>query len=364
MALGSESPTSPVATIQQKLDALGLEAVFITKLLDIRWATGFTGSNALLVVTKTDAHFVTDKRYGAQARHQVIGATVHVPGYALVKHVAENGLLAGWTRVGYQADEMTAAAHAKLAEEHPDIAWQPVEGFLKHEVARKQAREVSHIRAAQRITEQVFEEVCALIRPGMTERDVAAEIIYRHLKHGAERQAFEPIVASGPNSALPHAHPSARVLREGDLVVLDFGCIVNGYASDMTRTVALGEVSAEARRVYEVVLEANKAAIDAAMPGMTSKALDAVARDHIDAAGYGEAFGHSLGHGVGLDVHEWPPVSFRSEDELPEDCVVTIEPGIYLEGRFGVRIEDMIWLRADGAQNLTSARKALRVIPV
>jgi len=353
-----------MATIQEKLDTLGLEAILITKLLDIRWATGFTGSNALLVVTASDAHFVTDKRYGTQAQRQVAGATVHVPGYALVKHVAESGLLAGKKRVGYQADVMTAAAHAKLAEDHEGIVWEPVEGFLKHDVARKSPQEVQHIQAAQHITERVFEEVCQLIRPGLTEREVAAEIIYRHLRHGAERQAFEPIVASGPNSALPHAHPSGRILQQGDIIVLDFGCVVNGYASDMTRTVALGDVSPEARLVYDVVLEANEAAIAAAVPGMTSKALDAVARDYIDASGYGEAFGHSLGHGVGLDVHEWPPVSFRSDEALPEDCVVTIEPGIYLEGKFGVRIEDMIWLRAGGAENLTSTPKALRIISV
>ncbi|MEM6646760.1 MAG: Xaa-Pro peptidase family protein [Bacteroidota bacterium] len=354
----------PIARIQQKLGALALDAVLITRLLDIRWATGFTGSNALLVVTKGAAHFVTDRRYGAQARRQVTGAAIHVPGYALVKHVAESEVLAACKRVGFQADEMTAAAHAKLAEQFEAIAWEPVEGFLKHDVARKSEDEVAHIRTAQCITEAVFAEACALLRPGITERDIAAEIIYRHLKHGAERQAFEPIVASGPNSALPHARPSDRVLKAGDVVVLDFGCVVNGYASDMTRTVVLGEASAEVERVYRTVLEANKAAIVAALPGMTSKVLDAVARDHIATAGYSEAFGHSLGHGVGLDVHEWPPVSFRSEEELPENCVVTIEPGIYLEGQFGVRIEDMIWLKASGAENLTSTPKSLRVLPV
>ncbi|GAB5521162.1 MAG: aminopeptidase P family protein [Rhodothermales bacterium] len=353
-----------VIAIQNKLTEVDLDGMLLTRLLDIRWATGFTGSNALLVVLPHEAHFITDKRYATQAHQQVSGAVVHVPGYALVNHVDEAKLLAGCQRVGFQSDVMTAAALHQLHERFPDVEWVPVEGFLTHEVAQKTPEQVGHIRSAQAITERVFDEVTALIRPGLTEREVAAEIVYRHLKYGAERQAFEPIVASGPNGALPHARPTDRVLQAGELIVLDFGCVVNGYASDMTRTVALGDVSAEAQEVYHTVLEAQEAAIAAALPGMTSKALDAVARDRIEAAGYGEAFGHSLGHGVGLDVHEWPPVSFRSENELPADCVVTIEPGIYLEGQFGVRIEDMIWLRAPEAVNLTKTPKALLNLPV
>jgi len=207
-----------------------------------------------------------------------------------------------------------------------------------------------------------FSASLSAIRPGTTEREVAALISSRGRDVGVEGLAFEPIVAGGPNAALPHARPSERRFEYGDLIILDFGYRIDGYCSDMTRTVALGEPGPEARRAYDTVLRARNAAIDTVRVGAAARDVDAAARSVIAKGGLGQAFTHSTGHGVGLDVHEWPRLSEQSSDVLPPDCVVTVEPGVYLEGRFGVRIEDMVVARESGCQNLTEAESELIVL--
>lgn len=339
--------------------AAGADAVLLTALPDIRWATGFTGSNAVLLVLEDAAHFVTDGRYLAQAELEVRGAQVHVPGYQIVEHAASL-LPEAPVRLGRQADELTLAASRNLeAQFSASVTWVDLEGFTTALRARKAEEEVAAIRRAQAITDAVFAEITELIHAGMTEREIGAEIVYRHLRRGASKMSFDPIVASGPNSALPHARPTDRLIQAGDMVVLDFGCVVDGYASDMTRTIAIGQVEPEARSVYEVVLAAQEAALRTARAGLTTAELDAAARDVISAAGYGEAFSHSLGHGIGLVTHEWPRLSQQTQDVLPAGCAVTIEPGIYLPGRFGVRIEDLIVLTETGSLNLTATPKTL-----
>jgi Xaa-Pro aminopeptidase len=242
------------------------------------------------------------------------------------------------------------------------IRFQPVNKFLVEAVATKSDDEIERIRAAQVITDSVFVDLLSMIKPGVSELDLSAEIVYQHLKRGCEWLAFEPIVASGARGALPHARPSAKAIEPGDMVVIDMGGVKDGYASDMTRTVAVGEPGDEARKVYQTVRDAQEAAIEAAHSGMTGCELDAVARGVIDAAGYGEAFSHSLGHGIGLQTHEWPTLSKRTEDVLPVGAAVTIEPGIYLAGKFGVRIEDIVVLGEDGCSNLTGSPKELLVL--
>ncbi len=338
------------------------DAALVTFLPDVRWACGFTGSSGILLVLPEAAHFITDGRYRTQAAAEVRGATVHVPGYDLFGSIAAEGLFGGAKTTLLQSEHVTLAEMNRLEELFPEMTWRPMERMLAAFVAEKEPEEIARIRRAQRITDEVFAEILGVIRPGMTEREVAAEIVYGHLRRGAERMAFDPIVAAGPNGALPHARPSDRKLGVGDLVVLDFGGVRDGYASDMTRTVAVGEPGGEARKVYDVVREAQTRALEAARAGMPSNALDAVAREVIAAAGYGDFFTHSLGHGIGLQTHEWPSVSFRTDEPLPENAAVTIEPGIYLPGRFGVRIEDIVVLHADGCENLTGAPKDLIVL--
>lgn len=349
--------------VRRRLADLDADALLLTSLPDVRWACGFTGSNGLLVVGPDSAHFVTDGRYTDQAQAEVEGASVHVVENGLDSGISEEGLFDGVSSVAFQADSVSVARRDALAEEHESVQWIPVTQVLTRLLASKEEGEVDRIRSAQSITEAVFDEVVDLIEPGMTEREIAAEIVYRHLSRGADSMSFDPIVASGPNAARPHARPTDRTLCEGELVVIDMGGITNGYASDMTRTVALGKPSSAAREGYEAVLRAQTAALDAAQSGMTGEELDAVARSVLDEAGLESFFTHGLGHGIGLQVHEWPRVSHTSDAELPEGACVTIEPGVYVpDESYGVRIEDIVVLRDGDSENLTQSRKDLLVL--
>ncbi len=359
------------AALERRAADLGADGLLLSHLPDVRWATGFTGSNALVVVHASPAGggalvLLTDGRYAAQAAAEAPGVDVRVPGVDLAGALAACGI--DGCRIAVQADRLTAAALADLRVRHASTDWSEQTAVLDALVAVKTPAEVARIEAAQRITEAVFDEICEVVTDArargeaLTERDLGARIVYGHLRRGCERMAFDPIVASGPNGALPHARPTDRVLREGDLVVIDMGGVVDGYASDMTRTVAIGEPGDEARRVYGAVLAAHVAAVDAAAPGLYTDALDEVARNVLREAGLGEAFAHGLGHGVGLQTHEWPRVSYARHDVLPDGCVVTIEPGAYLPGHFGVRIEDMVVLCGTGARRLTRTPRALRVL--
>lgn len=340
----------------------GAEAALVSFLPDIRWAVGFSGSNGLLLVTPEAAHVLTDGRYREQAAREVRGATLHVPGYDLMEHVAREGLLGASARVLFQSDHLSVAELARLRELLPGAELIPASNLLVELVAAKTEGEIEAIRRAQALTEEVFDAILPLVQPGVSERDLAAEIVYQHLKGGAEAMAFEPIVASGLNGALPHARPTGRTLRQGDLVVIDMGCYLEGYASDMTRTVAVGEPEAEARRIYEIVREAQARGIEAVAAGASGRAVDRAAREVIEAAGLGAYFSHGLGHGVGLQVHEWPRLSYHVDHTLPEGAVVTVEPGVYLPERFGVRIEDLVVAREGGPEVLTRTPKSLLVL--
>ncbi|HET6567790.1 MAG TPA: aminopeptidase P family protein [Rhodothermales bacterium] len=351
-------------SIRQVASTKGVDAVLISFLPDVRWACGFTGSNGLLLVLPSTVHFVTDGRYRTQACQEIHDAEIDVdvaPGN-LYDRILERGLLEGADSVLVQADHLSMAEFESLRVRWPDHSWVAVAGLLAQYVAAKTPDEVEHIQRAQQLTEQVFESILGVIRPGTTEREIAAEIVYRHLKGGAQSMSFEPIVASGPNGALPHARPTDREIRTGDLVVLDVGCYLDGYASDMTRTIAVGDPGSEARKVYQTVLEAQQAALSVARAGIPATDLDGAARSVIGDAGYGEYFSHSLGHGVGLQVHEWPRIAQSADYPLPLYAAVTIEPGIYIPREYGVRIEDIVVLQEDGCRNLTSAPKDLIIL--
>jgi len=351
-----------LSIVRTHLQQHGADAAVLTFLPHIRWACGFTGSNGLLIVGTDEAHFLSDGRYEPQAHREVKGPSIHIAQEGLLSHAAEQTLLDAAQTVLFQSDHVTVTKRESLGKHFPSVTWTPVTGLLDASVAAKDLYEVEHVRAAQAVTDDVFEHVCDVIEPGMTERALAAEIVYQHLRRGAERMAFDPIVASGPNGSLPHARPSNRKLQRGDLVVIDMGGVVDGYASDMTRTVAIGQPAEAARSHYEAVLNAQRRAIEAAHAGMTGTALDAVARTALEEAGIGEYFTHSLGHGIGLQTHEWPRLSQRVEHVLPEGATVTIEPGVYIPERYGIRIEDIVVLKAEGCENLTTASKELLVL--
>lgn len=355
---------SYINKIQEQLIEAKATAALISSLNDIRWACGFTGSNGLLVVTSNSASLITDGRYTTQSKEETDDVDIYIADGPLIDCIKNEKLFPSNGAIILQADHVTIAQHTKLVVHFGERDWLPKVMWLSRNVAAKAPWEIDNIKKAQQITDDVFNGLLEFIQVGQTEQEIAAEIVYQHMIRGASRMSFDPIVASGPNGALPHARPSSRVLQAGDLVVLDFGCFVNGYASDMTRTIAIGKPTAKAVEVYNTVLEAQQNAISTASASLTAKELDATARSVITNAGYGEYFTHSLGHGVGLDIHEWPRISWQSEDQLVENAVVTIEPGVYLPNNLGVRIEDMVVLKQDGCDVLTKSSKELFVLGV
>jgi len=351
-----------VARLRALLRKQQLDALIVTSLTHLQYLLGFTGTHGIGVFGRRTAAFITDSRYQAQGARQVRDARRFITQHPLLEALAEHRCLTKVTTVGFESHHLTFQQYRVLRRTFPRITFIPTTNLCEQLMYVKDAAELSALRAAMRITDEVFDEIITLIRPGMREKDVAAEISYRHRRHGADGDAFEPIVASGERGSLPHARAGDRVLRNGELVTLDFGCTVKGYHSDLTRTIALGRTTKRAREVYRVVRDAQAAALAAARGGMPARELDAVARTVITDAGYGEAFIHSLGHGLGMNIHERPRVSALSKDTLLPGTVVTVEPGIYLPGWGGVRIEDDILLTATGCTVLTAAPRDLLVL--
>lgn len=344
------------------LEKYGVDAAFLTHMPTVRWASGFTGSNAVILVRQGDLHFLSDMRYAEQARKEVSDAKVHTTSGDIYGYVQERGLLDRARTVLIQTDHIAVSTYWFWQSLWPHVKWVPGELLLAREMATKTDEEIALMRRAQLVTDAALENVIRCIRPGMTEQDLAAEIVYQTLCRGAERMSFNPIVSSGYRGSLPHARPSSKALDKGELLVLDFGCVVDGYVSDLTRTLAIGEPGSEARAAYDVVLEAQKRAMDAVRPGILCRQLDAVARNYIEESGYGGMFVHSLGHGIGTEVHEWPRLSHWSDAALPENATVTLEPGIYVPDRFGIRIEDTVVVTRDGARRLGKSSQTLKVV--
>ncbi|MCP9954961.1 aminopeptidase P family protein [Actinomadura madurae] len=336
-------------------------ALLVTRLVNVRYLTGLDSSRAaLLVPAGGDAVLATDGRYAGMAAEVCPELPIIVDrqvAHVLLKRAAEDG----HGRVGFEAHDMTVEQHAGLAAD-AEGELVPL-GHLVEELRRvKDEEEIALLREACAITDRAFAAVLSEIRAGVTERAVAVALERAMVDLGAERPAFESIIASGPNGAVPHHHPGGRELERGDLVTLDFGALYGGYHADMTRTVAIGEPADWQRDLYDLVHRAQRAALDAAVPGAETKAVDAAARDVIAAAGHGDAFPHGLGHGVGLEIHEAPLMGYDKTGKLVDRVPITAEPGVYLAGRGGVRIEDTLVVRAGGPELLTTTTKDLLVL--
>jgi len=349
-----------VQRLREILRGKNLDSILIGSRANVRYTTGFTGDYGFAAVGLLEPHFFTSPLYSEHARCTVGEpfSVVEVES-GVFRAMAELGKAFWGRRVGYEADVVTCSAFEKLKAAFGGVELVPTTGIVEELRSVKNPGEISSISGAQRIAEEVLEEVLELLKEGVRERELALEIDYRFRKKGGERPAFDTIAAFGENSSKPHALPADRRLRRGDIVLIDMGTVVDGYASDMTRTFVFGRADAETRKVYSTVLDAQEAALEGIRAGVSCAEADALARRVIERAGYGERFVHSLGHGVGLEVHEIPRLSKDSDVTLKENMVVTVEPGIYIPGWGGVRIEDMVVVGGDGCGNLTRAPKTL-----
>ncbi len=352
---------SRVERLRDELDGAGCDGVLITRLVNVRYLTGFTGSAALLLVTPERALFVSDGRYRDQATEEMGASGVEVDIEILnlgQKEVVVDGAT-GVARLGLEADHVTWAQQRKYAGEwFPETELVATEGLVDRLRLVKDPGEVARIEAACATADAALAGVRHRLVEGPTEEEFGLELDTEIRRLGAEGNSFETIVASGPNSAKPHARPGSRRIQEGDLVVLDFGAVVEGYCSDMTRTFAIGEISPTQQRMLDVVAASQAAGVEAVAAGVEAKAVDLASRGVIDEAGWADAFLHSTGHGVGLEIHENPRVAQTSEDTLGTDYIVTVEPGVYLPEHGGVRIEDTVVVTEDGCRVLTRAPKS------
>lgn len=356
---------SHLSDFRAALSSQGFQAAFLTSGESVSYLSGFTGyGDAWAFVTDTNAFLITDSRYSLQAERECPGWSLRICGgdrqFLLASLLQEEGV----SQVAFEWDRLSYREFHKLRawmglEEGQCAAVDEVLTTLRR---RKDAAELDLIRKSCQIACWAYEELLPKLCPGISEQDVAAELEFLLRKGGASKTSFDTIVASGWRGAMPHGTASEKLLEAGDGITLDFGCVFHGYCSDMTRTVFLGEPSDEMRRIYEVVLAAQEQAIAGYEPGMCGADLDALARRLIAEAGYGDSFGHSLGHGVGLEVHEGPTVSPRSTMLLEDGMVFSIEPGIYVPGVGGVRIEDLVLLQDGRLEILTPVSKALRIL--
>lgn len=350
-----------VDNVREKLDDYGVDALLVTNMYNVRYLANFTGSTGLVVVTKQKSYFVTDFRYTEQAAEQAKDFEIIKNEGSIYEEVAKIVEKDGINTLGFEETNITYATYTQI-NKLINCELKPITGLIEKIREVKTEEEIEIIQEAVNIVEKAYDYILGYVKPGITEIEVANELDFYMRNLGATGVSFDTIVASGVRSAMPHGVASDKVIEEGDMVTIDFGCYYKGYTSDMTRTFAVGDPGEELKKIYEIVFEANKKVTEAAKPGMTGAELDAIARDYITEQGYGDAFGHTTGHGIGLEVHEGPAISFRNEEELVVNNVITNEPGIYIPGLGGVRIEDDLVITENGNLNLMTSSKELVII--
>ena len=348
---------------QSLLETGEVDALLLTSVYNRLYAAQYRVAEGVAVVTREGAYYFTDSRYIEAAEKNLKGFTVRMthPGSSEIERI--NEVIGEHTikKLGFEENDMTYGDYLRYNEAlHAVLV--PMQAKIDAFRATKEPWEIELMRKAQAITDQTFSELCKIIQAGMTEKELEAELLYRLYKHGAEGPSFDPIVVSGPNTSLPHGVPGERKLEFGDFITMDFGCIYGGYCSDMTRTVALGFVSEEMDKVYKTVLKAQLAGIAATKAGVAGRDIDGAARKVIAEAGSGAYFGHGYGHSLGILIHEAPNANTRNDQPMPAGAVVSAEPGIYLPGKFGVRIEDVTVITETGCEDLTKSPKKLIIL--
>ncbi len=350
--------------LKAELKRSGPDALMITGDTARLWATGFGSTAGIVLVTGNDAYFLTDSRYYEAAQNAVKDAEVRLIARGsdfygeINKAIAEHGVKI----LGFEEDSVAFSSYKRFSEKI-EAKLKPAGKIISLLRASKSRAELEKMKEVQRIAEKSYRETLPLITRGMTEKEIASELICRMLRNGADDKSFDPIVVSGPRSSMPHGVPEDRPIDNGFLT-MDFGAKKNGWCSDTTRTVCISDPTEEMINVYETVLKAQKAGIEAARAGVTGSEVDGAARRIIEDAGYGQYFGHAFGHGLGVDVHEAPAVSPSSSEPLPEGAVISAEPGVYIPGKFGVRIEDILYLTRDGCENITNLPKNLEILHI
>ncbi len=351
-----------IERLRKRLHQLELDAFLVSSITNIRYLFGFTGSNAIALITSGPSYFITDRRYGQQSEQEVQKAEIIISKSDLFSELRKIPGVNGFGRVGIEASHMCVQDFSCLRRTLSGPKVIASERIVERFASVKDAAEIENIQRAARICCSVYNSLLTVIKPGVTELDISAEISYRTKRAGSERDPFEPIVASGVRSALPHGISSSKKIEPGDLIIVDFGATVNGYAADFTRTLVAGEPTSQQSEMAAVVTQSLELAEQSALPGLTGMQLDAIARNHIAGTAYKDCFQHSLGHGLGLSVHELPRIGEKSKDPLQAGNVITLEPGIYLPEVGGIRIEDDFVITKSGAENLTPEPRALSII--
>lgn len=347
--------------LKQVLSQQGLDGILITNLTNIRYICGFTGSAASCLVTPKGQYFITDGRYIEQSKNQVKGFDRFIGMNSHLTQVKDNKLNPNGLKLAFEGDHMSYAQYKNMKNIFPNTLWENTSMILEDLASVKDNFELDCIRTAVEITDTVYEEILPMLRPGYTEKQVANEMVAKYREY-AEGEAYSPIVATGPNGALPHAIPTDREFQKGDFIVIDAAAKYGGYHADMTRTPVVGKATDKHNEIYGIVKEAQKRGCDTAKSGVLCKDVDSATRDYIHEMGYGEYYTHGTGHGLGLEIHTSPRFSPQSEQILEKNNVMTIEPGIYLAGWGGVRIEDDVIIEEDGCKILNKTTKDLVVL--
>ncbi|WP_433958742.1 M24 family metallopeptidase [Cytobacillus horneckiae] len=350
-----------IQKLRATFEKLGIDGFLVTSSYNRRYLSNFTGSAGVVLISNDKALFITDFRYTEQAGKQCQGYEVVQHTGSIPEKLASLVQQLGIKKLGFEQDHVTYSSYQTF-DKAIDAELVPISGEIEKLRLIKDESEIKILKGAANIADAAFTHILNFIQPGKTEIEVANELEFFMRKEGATSSSFDMIVASGHRGALPHGVASDKVIEKGELVTLDFGAYYNGYVSDITRTVAIGQPDAKMQEIYHIVLEAQLRGMKGIKPGITGKEADALTRDYITEKGYGDNFGHSTGHGIGLEVHEGPGLSSKSDIVLEPGMVVTCEPGIYLPGLGGVRIEDDTIITKDGNENLNSSKKELIIL--
>ena len=347
--------------LRMVLDERGLDGMLITNLTNVRYISGFTGSAASCLITPEGQYFITDGRYIEQSKAQVKGFKRFIDMGSHLSQIKDNKLNSNGFKLAFEGDHMSYALYENMISMFPNTKWENSSMILEDLAAVKDDHELECIRTAVEVTDKVYEEILPMLRPGFTEKQVANTMVSKYREY-AEGEAYSPIVATGPNGALPHAIPTDREFQNGDFIVIDAAAKYGGYHADMTRTPVVREATEKQKEVYSIVKEAQQRGCDIAKAGVPCKEVDAATREYIGEMGYGKYYTHGTGHGLGLEIHTSPRFSPQSEQVLEVNNVMTIEPGIYLAGWGGVRIEDDVIIGKDDCEILNQTTKDLVVL--